>query len=135
MERIETCCHAFLLNVKGALKSPGVDACVHIPFNLDVWRYLSKGKGSAAGQWFLFEMADFGKFISLPDHWYYYLNEHGTGRAVDFPMKIRPYLAKSCKKDYSAGVTDSDIVKAPTLYCEKVAFYFVKKACNKYNVH
>jgi hypothetical protein len=36
MEKIETCCHAFPPNVKGALKSPGVDADVHIPFNLDV---------------------------------------------------------------------------------------------------
>ena len=86
MERIEKCCHAFLVNIKSSVKPCAVQARVHVPFDLDVWRYLSKGKGKAAGRWLLFEKEDFVRFTTLPDNWYC-LNEHGEGKVMDFPMK------------------------------------------------
>ena len=64
----------------------GVDAHVQVPFDLDVWRYLSKCKGTADRRWFLFERQDFERFTCLPNHWHYCINEHGEGKAIDFPV-------------------------------------------------
>ena len=33
----------------------------------------------------------------LPPDWWYFLNEHGEGKKVDFPMKIKPVLGWSPK--------------------------------------
>ena len=134
MERVERCCHSFLLNVRSGVKSSGVDAHVQVPFDLDVWRYLSKGKGTANGKWLLFEREYFERFNGLPNHWYYCLNQHGEGKAIDFPIKLKPYLAKAATKDYLPGDNGS-VVKAQTIYCEKLSVYFVKRACNINNLN
>lgn len=92
------------------------------------------GKGDAVERGaFLFQKEDFNMFEGLPNHWYYYLNEHGTGRAIDFPIKIRPFLSKSSSKDFVVG-GNGTIVKAPIIYQEKLSIYFVKKACHTDNV-
>ena len=115
------------------LKSSGVDAHVQVPFDLDVWRYLSKCKGRVDGRWFLFEREDFERFTCLPNHRHYCINEHGQGKTIDFPVKLKPYLAKVSTKDYLPG-DNSSIVKAQPIYCEKLSVYFVKRACNTNNL-
>jgi hypothetical protein len=99
---------------------------LHVPFDLDVWRYLCRGKGQTSGRWLLFQKEDFERFPSLPHHWYHFLNIHGEGKAIDFPLKLRPYLAKSCNKDFLAE-DNGNVVKAQIFYSEKLSIYFVKR--------
>jgi hypothetical protein len=61
------------------------------------------------------------------------LNQHGEGKVIDFPIKLKPYLAKAATKDYLPGDNGS-VVKAQTIYCEKL-LYFVKRACNINNLN
>ena len=93
-----------------------------------------QGKGEAIkGGSKLYQKKDFDRFVDWPDHWSYIMNLHGTGRAIDFPIKVRPFLGKSCMKDFVVG-DDGTIVKAPILYTEKLSIYFVKRACNPNNI-
>ena len=99
--------------------------------------FLTKDRGRAANEWgaYLLEKDDFDRFTSLPNHWYYYLNQHGEGRAVNFPIKVRPFLSKSSAKDFVVG-DNGTLNRAPILYNEKLSAYFVKRACNtsKYKI-
>jgi hypothetical protein len=134
MSRVEESCFAFRTTIINGLKSSGVDVHLYVPFHLDVWRYLMQGKGEAIkGGSKLYQKKDFDRFVDWPDHWSYIMNLHGTGRAIDFPIKVRPFLGKSCMKDFVVG-DDGTIVKAPILYTEKLSIYFVKRACNPNNI-
>jgi hypothetical protein len=48
--------------------------------------------------------------------------------------RLKPYLAKAATKDYLPGDNGS-VVKAQTIYCEKLSVYFVKRACNINNLN
>jgi hypothetical protein len=48
--------------------------------------------------------------------------------------RLKPYLAKAATKDYLPGDNGS-VVKAQTIYCEKLSVYFVKRACNNNNLN
>ncbi|KAK2550529.1 hypothetical protein P5673_028728 [Acropora cervicornis] len=60
-------------------------------------RILSALKNSAISPFYVYIHLDhdFERFTALPEHWWYYLDEHGEGRAVDFPIKIKPLLTWS----------------------------------------
>ena len=47
---IDKCCFAFHVNVLQGLQSPGVDLHLYVPFRLDFWRYLPKGRGRDANK-------------------------------------------------------------------------------------
>lgn len=134
IKEIDECCLAFHLAVNQGLKSSGVDAHVYTPFRLHVWRYLSRDRGRGIGRGsYLLEKEDFNRFLNLPRHWYYILNQHGEGTTVDFPIKVRPLLGKSGVKNFIVDANGS-LTKAPITYTEKLSIYFVKKACNIHNV-
>lgn len=69
----------------------------YVNIELDVWRYLSHKKGVACEHrgHVLYSKHDFSRFTTLPEHWWYYLDVHGEGKAVDFPIKIKPVLTWS----------------------------------------
>ena len=94
-----------------------------------------QGKGEAieGGTSILYQKEVFDKFADWPDHWSYIMNLHGTGRAIDFPIKVRPFLGQLCVKDFVVG-DDGANVKAPILYAEKLSIHFVKRACNPNNI-
>lgn len=127
-KRIDECCLFFQSNILQGLKSSGVDAHVYVPFYLDVWRYLSRDRGSLSSR-----ENDFDRFACLPSQWYYFLNQHGEGVAIDFPVKVRPFFSRSAAKDFVVGY-DGTLKKAAILYCEKLSVYFVKRACNINNI-
>ena len=106
-----------------------------MPFQLNVWRFLALNRGRAANERgaYLLEKEEFDRFHSLPNHWYYFLNERGQGTAVDFPVRVRPFLGKSSAKDFIVG-DNGELKKAPIIYTEKLSVYFVKRACNIDNV-
>ena len=133
--RIDEACLRFHTGVLQGLKSSGVDTHIYVTFHLDVWRFLTKDRGRAANEWgaYLLEKDDFDRFTSLPNHWYYYLNQHGEGRAVNFPIKVRPFLSKSSAKYFVVG-DNGTLNRAPILYNEKLSVYFVKRACNTNNI-
>jgi hypothetical protein len=135
IEHIDECCLAFHTAISQGLKSSGVDAHIYIPFRLDVWRYLTrdKGRGAYGSGPYLLEKHDFERFSSLPNHWYYVLNQHGEGAAVDFPMKVRPLLGKAGAKNFIVD-DNGTLCKAPISYIEKISIYFVKRACNVSNI-
>ena len=41
---------------------------------------------------------DFDRVSMLPPDCWYYLNEHGEGKKIDFPIKIKPVITWSPKK-------------------------------------
>lgn len=41
----------------------------------------------------LFSKPDSARFTALPDYCWYYLDQHSQGKAVDFPIKIKPVLS------------------------------------------
>ena len=132
--RVDESCFTFHTSILQGLKSSGVDAHLYVPFYLDVWQYLMNGKGVAVERGtYLFQKEDFDMFAGLPSHWWYYMNQHGTGRVIDFSLKIRPFLSQTSTKDFVVGGNET-IVKAPILYTEKLSIHFVKRACNANNI-
>ena len=66
-------------------------APIYINMELDVWRFIMENKGipSQYKGYMLYEKVDFVRFETPPSHWFYILNEHGEGIAVDFPIKAK----------------------------------------------
>jgi len=79
----------------------------------------------------LYSKHDFERFTALPEHWWYYLDEHGEGRAVDFPIKIKPLLTWSPAHHIKRA---GRLVKAPRFPIEKLSVTMVKRACNLQNL-
>ena len=76
-----------LTSVKGKSSAP-----VDVQIDFDVQRYLwgDGGVVSEHAGYKLYNKEDFLHFTSLPESWWYYLDLHGQGKAVDFPSKMKP---------------------------------------------
>ena len=98
---------------------------------LDVWRYVTCGKGVASEHRgnHLFEKDDLIRFRYLLEDWWYYINSDGEGVAVDFPLKARPALSQK-----KITVKDGNLVKAARSPIEKVCLSLIRKACNTENI-
>lgn len=79
-------------------------ATIYVNMELDVWRYITDNKGAASNHkgYTLYEKEHFSHFKTLPSNWYYCLNQHGEGTAVDFPIKTKPMVSWSARR-YIAG--------------------------------
>lgn len=104
-------------------------AAVSINMDLDVWRYLTSGKGQASEHkgYTLYEKEDFYKFKFLPSDWFYVLNEHGEGTTIDFPIKAKPIISWSPCRYHK---NNNKLQKAPRMPVERVSLYFLRKACS-----
>lgn len=40
----------------------------------------------------------FGRLPMLPTDWWYYLNQHGEGKRIDYPIKVKVVIAWSPQK-------------------------------------
>lgn len=100
---------------------------------LDIWRYVTFGKGLASEHrdHFLFQKDDLNKLKYLPENWWYQLNDDGEGTAVKFPIKIKALLSWSTKCNM---VKDGKLVKAPRFPLEKLSITIIRKACNLKNL-
>ncbi len=63
--------------------------------DLDVWRFSTYNRGTQSEHkgYILYDKEDFNRFETLPSDWYYLLNKHGEGKAIDFPIKARPTVS------------------------------------------
>ena len=132
VSRLEEACRNFCVGLTSALKSPR-SSPIYINMGLDVWRYVTCGKGVASERRgnHLFEKDDLIRFRYLPEDWWYCINSNGEGVAVDFPLKARPVLSWSQQK---FTVKDGKLVKAARFPIEKVCLTLIRKACNTENI-
>jgi hypothetical protein len=79
----------------------------------------------------LYSKNDFGRFKALPDYWWYYLDQHGEGKALDFPIKIKPIVSWS---PIQYIVKSGKFVKASRFPVEKLCITIAKRACNIDNI-
>jgi hypothetical protein len=68
---------------------------MYINMDLDIWRYLTCGKGEVSEHRGnkLYQKNDFEALKYLPENWWYHINQNGEGIAVDFPLKAKPMLS------------------------------------------
>jgi hypothetical protein len=101
--------------------------------DLDVWRFVTNGKGRALkhGGNFLFEKDDLARLKYLPDDWWYNLNPHGEGVAVDFPLKARPFLSWSPRRFVQK---QGKLINGSRYPLEKVCLTIIRRACNTENI-
>ena len=100
---------------------------------LDVWRYITENRGIASEHkgYTMYHKEDFNRFKHLPCDWYYYLDQHGQGMAVDFPVKAKPVLSWSPSRYHSVN---GKLEKAQRMPIEKISLTFVKKACDIHSI-
>lgn len=116
--------HAMLTSVKGKSSAP-----VDVQIDFDVQRYLwgDRGVVSEHPGYKLYNKEDFFRFTTLPESWCYYLDLHGQGKAVDFPLKMKPLLSWTPVQ----YIKENGMLKqAPQAPVEKVIIHFYKKACD-----
>lgn len=106
---------------------------IYVDMNHDVWRYIMHKKGIASGHkgHMCYQKQDFARFTSLPEHWWYYLDQHGQGQAIDFPIKVKQVLTWSAAHYVCKGDSVEPCRRIPI---ERLCITIVKKPCDKYNV-
>ena len=117
-----------LTSVKGKSSAP-----VDVQIDFDVQRYLwgDRGVVSEHPGYKLYSKEDFFRFTTLPESWWYYLDVHGQGKSVDFPLKMKSLLSWTPVQH----IKDNGILKqAPQAPLEKVIIHFCKKACDIINL-
>ena len=81
---------AIMTSLKGKSFAP-----VDVRMELDVYRFIFRGKGvpSEHKGYQMYNKADFARFSTLPESWWYILDENGQGSAIDFPLKMKAALS------------------------------------------
>ncbi len=105
---------------------------IYIIMDLDIWRYVSHGKGKASQHkgFKLFALDDLSR-LPLPDQWWYWLNVHSEGQAILPPLKIKPVLSWTAKKHV---FKDNKLSQAPQVPIEKLCLDLLKHPCNVNNL-
>jgi len=100
---------------------------------LDVWRYLMYKKEMAPQHQghVLCSKQDFSRFTTLPDYWWYYLDQHCQGKGVDFHIKIKLVLSWS---PVHYVEREGKLVKVPRFTVKKLCLTTVKRACDFSNL-
>lgn len=116
--------HAMLTSVKGKSAAP-----VDVQIDFDVQRYLWGDRGIVSEHpgYKLYNKEDFFRFTTLPESWWYCLDLHGQGKAVDFPLKMKSILSSTPVQYIKENGTLKQAPRAPV---EKVKIHFCKKACD-----
>ena len=127
-ERMEFASRDFLHGVQTFLKGKSM-ATIYINMELDVWHYITMNKGTPSEHigYKMYEKQDFQRFDSLPPDWYYWLDQHGERKSIDFPMKAKPTVSWTTSKYI---MNNGKLVKAPKLPVEKISLTIVKRACD-----
>ena len=116
--------HTIVTNLKGNSTAP-----VEAKIDLDVQRYLWNGNGVVAEHtgYKLYYKEDFFCFTTLPENWWYYLDLHGGGKAIDFPLKMKPVLSGTPIQYIKEK---GKLKKAPRAPVEKLKIHICKRAIN-----
>ena len=115
-----------LRSVRGKSSAP-----VDVQIDFDVQRYLWGDRGVVFEHpgYKLYHKEDFFRFTTLPEGWWYYLDLHGQGKSVDFPLKMKPLLSWT-PVQYIKDTCNGMLKQAPRAPVERVIIHFCKKACN-----
>lgn len=107
-------------------------AAVQVNIDLDVWHYITANRGTSCKHrgYTLYQKEDFSRFETLPSDWYYQRNEHGEGRAIEFPIKAKPIVAWSTSRCH---VVNGKLQKRPRMPIERVSLHCVRRACDTTN--
>ena len=100
----------------------------------DVWRYVSHDKGTISNHrgHMMYLKEELARLEpALPSHWWYYLDEHGEGQAVVFPIKIKPLLTWT--PSYYIWL-DNKLQQAPRIPQEKLLVTIARRCCNTTNL-
>lgn len=132
MSRLETASRYFLHTIQACLKSKSMASC-YVNMDLDVWRYITYQQGVDAEHkgHKLYEKEDFRRFLGLPDDWFYILNDHGEGKAIQFPIKAKAIVSWSPSRFVSRN---GKLEISPRVPLEIVTIDLVKRACNIDNI-
>lgn len=95
---------------------------------MDVQRWMWQGKGIASEHkgYKLYNLHDFCN-LDLPETWWYYLDHHGEGKAINVPIKMKSILSWTPKRFI---FEDGQLKQAKRLPIERVKIHFCKRACN-----
>lgn len=115
------------------LKSKSLASNGYIEIDHDIWRYVTKGKGIASEHkgHFLYQKEDFSRLSILPSDWWYYFNQHGEGRKINFHLKAKAVLHWSSKKHVLNGAKVEEGSRFPI---EKISISFARDPCNEQNL-
>lgn len=106
---------------------------IYVNMELDVWRYVTYNRGTPSEHkdYTMYSKEDFDRFEVLPCDWYYNLNQHGQGTAIDFPVKAKPVVSWSASR---YNVINGKLEKAARMPLEKISVSIVKRACDINNI-
>lgn len=129
---MEVASRDFVNGIQTSLKAKSL-ATVYIRMGLDMWRYITQKRGIASEHkgYTMYQKEDFSRFKDLPSDWYYYLDQHGQGTAIDFPVKAKPVLSWTPARYHSV---DGRLEKAKRMPIEKIAVTFARKACDIHSI-
>lgn len=85
------------------------------------------GKGVMRGGWTFFEKDDFNP-IYFPHGWDSWVDSHGQGMKIFYPLRVNTFISWSPKK-YEMG-TGGIPALLPRAYQENISFHFTKVALN-----
>ena len=100
--------------------------------DLDVWRYVSAGKGVESGHRAhrLYSIQDL-ELLKLPHNWWYHLNDQGEGKAVKPPIKVNALLTWTPSTNM---MVKGKLQPSPKMPKEKLCVDILKRACNDKNL-
>ena len=75
----------------------------------------------------LYYKEDVFPYTTLPENLWYYLDLHGEGKAVDFPLKMKPVLSWTLIQYIKEK---GKLKKAPHAPVEKLKIHICKRAIN-----
>lgn len=100
---------------------------VRLFFRGDVYRFLFPGKGVTREGWTFFEKDDFNP-VYFPLGWDSWVDSHGQGMKVFYPLRVKTFISWSPKK-YEMG-TGGIPALLQRAYQENISFNFTKVALN-----
>ncbi|KAJ7375134.1 La ribonucleoprotein [Desmophyllum pertusum] len=118
--------------ILSSLKSKSL-APAYIPMELDLWRYVSKNKGVDSDHkgFKLYKREELSLLNSLPNHWWYFLNDHGQGQAAKSPLKIKAVLSWTPAHQI---YKDGKLIAAPRMPLEKLCVDILRRPCDADNL-
>ena len=127
-EQLQEASRQFTLGLHCSLKSTS-NLPVYIQMRLDVWRYVVHKKGTPSEHrgHMMLGKEDVHRLKFIPTNWWYVLDLHGEGTAVEFPIKVKPVLSWSPS---TYMTKEGRLCKAPRLPNERLSISILKKPCN-----
>ena len=131
VQRLHEAGRQFYQGVISGLKSKSTTP-VYVSMDLDIWRYVSRGRGELSYHkgFMLYTIQEMSR-LPLPDKWWYWLNTHGEGYAIDPPIKLKSILSWTPKKHVAEN---GKLSQAPQLPIERLCLDMLKRPCNIENL-